>query len=95
MVVAIHDELEGRVWNVFVPQMPRCSVLFVHLFIGASSGVQFIDRSCHARRLGDHSLSISTSSMEASSGYSLYKYTSPREQPHMLLLFQGEDTERS
>jgi len=69
MVVTIYDEFEGCVWNVFVPQMPGCSVLFVHLFVGASSGVQLVNR--------------------------FDKYTSPREQLHMLLLFQGEDTERS
>lgn len=40
------------------------------------------------------SLLTSFSFTDASTGHSLDKYTPPREQPHMLLLFQDKDTER-
>jgi hypothetical protein len=47
MVVAVHDELERCVWDVFLPQVPRGgSIVFVQLFVCATPSVQLVDRSC-------------------------------------------------
>jgi hypothetical protein len=51
MVVTIHDELEGGVWDVFLPQVPRGSISFVHLFVRMPFSVQLIHRSCHENHM--------------------------------------------
>jgi hypothetical protein len=85
MVVAIHNELEGGVRDIFVPQMPRDPVLFVYLVVGVAPSVQLVHGS--SRINGHQPIS--------SRAHALDKYASPREQPHMLLVFQREDAERS
>jgi len=47
MVVAIHDELERRVRDVFFPQVPHGgSIVLVQLFVREPPSVQLVDRSC-------------------------------------------------
>lgn len=85
MVVAIHNELEGGARDIFVPQMPRDPVSFVHLVVGEAPSVQFVHGS---NRINGHQ-------PISSRAHALDKYASPRKQPHMLLMFQREDAERS
>ena len=51
MVVTVHDKLEGGVRDVFLPQVPRGSILFVHLFVRVPLGVQLVHRSCNGHRM--------------------------------------------
>ena len=46
MVVTVHDEFEGRFRDIFLPKIPRRSVLLVQIVIATPPSVEFVNSPC-------------------------------------------------